>query len=131
MQKRRICREQMSACDYSTYYLAMSLSLKVNTNKMNLNMEKGTLSLSNLKELTTELLEISISGMWPTQPYPESFALKSLSICMLEVENSLYMACINTRGAFSKRRRLSTLKFSKVQITEILIFLSKEKIKPC
>jgi len=39
MQKRRICRER--ACDYSTYYLAMSLSLKVNTNKMNLDMEKG------------------------------------------------------------------------------------------
>lgn len=43
--------------------------------------------------LTTELLDISDSGICPTQPYPESFALKSLSICMLVVENSLYIAC--------------------------------------
>lgn len=49
-----------------------------------------------LKALTTELLQTSASGMWPTQPYPESFALKSLSICMLAVENSLYIACKKT-----------------------------------
>jgi len=33
-----------------------------------------------VNELTHELLEISSSGIRPTQPYPESFALKSLSI---------------------------------------------------
>lgn len=43
--------------------------------------------------LTTELLRISVSGMWLMQPYPESFALKSLSICILAVENSLNIAC--------------------------------------
>ena len=53
-----------------------------------------------LRALTTELLQTSASGMWPTHPYPESFALKSLSICILAVENSLYIACKH-RGKFS------------------------------
>lgn len=48
---------------------------------------------SSISLLTTELLDISDSGICPTHPYPESFALKSLSICMLAVENSLYIAC--------------------------------------
>lgn len=54
--------------------------------------KKKKLLLHKIKELTVELVEISASGIWPTQPYPESFALKSLSICMLAVENSLYIA---------------------------------------
>lgn len=45
------------------------------------------------QEHTVELFDMSASGMWPPQPYPESFALKSLSICMFTVENSLYIAC--------------------------------------
>lgn len=55
-----------------------------------------------VKELTDELLEISSSGICPTQPYPESFALKSLSICMLAVENSLYIACRHKRAMSTK-----------------------------
>lgn len=49
--------------------------------------------MNNRRALTTELLRISVSGMWLMQPYPESFALKSLSICILAVENSLNIAC--------------------------------------
>lgn len=40
----------------------------------------------------TAVQVISVSGLKLTHPYPESFALKSLSICIFEVENSLYMA---------------------------------------
>lgn len=44
------------------------------------------------QEHTTGALDISSSVLKPAQPYPESLAVKSLSIWMLEVENSLYMA---------------------------------------
>lgn len=44
------------------------------------------------QEHTTGALDITSSVLNSTQPYPESLAVKSLSIWMLEVENSLYMA---------------------------------------
>lgn len=40
----------------------------------------------------TDAFDISSSVLNPTHPYPDSFAVKSLSIWMFEVEKSLYMA---------------------------------------
>lgn len=45
------------------------------------------------KELTTDALDLSSSELKPTQPYPDSFAVKSFSIWMFEVEKSSYIAC--------------------------------------
>lgn len=45
------------------------------------------------KALTVDAFEISAAASQLAKPYPDSFALKSLSICIFEVENSLYMAC--------------------------------------
>jgi hypothetical protein len=47
---------------------------------------------TEVTEHTTDALGIS-SALNPTQPYSDSLAVKSLSIWMFEVENSLYMAC--------------------------------------
>jgi hypothetical protein len=44
-------------------------------------------------ELTIDALDLSSSELKPTQPYPDSFAVKSFSIWMFEVENSSYIAC--------------------------------------
>lgn len=45
------------------------------------------------KELTTYALDLSSSELKPTQPYPDSLAVKSFSIWTFKVEKSSYIAC--------------------------------------
>ena len=52
-----------------------------------------TSTMFSKKELTTDALDLSSSELKPTQPYPDSLAVKSLSIWTFEVENSSYIAC--------------------------------------